>query len=71
MVKVLLHSENAYRLLKAEQHFIKKGRKEKFCMNVRRGAYIPQWNAEEGKFNWIPQNAVLNYNRYIDKPYIE
>ena len=69
-VKVLLHSENTYKLLKAEQHYIKKGKKDKFCMNVRNGAYIPKWNSEEGKFNWIPQNSVLNYNRYIDKPYV-
>jgi len=70
-VEVLLHSNNPYRLLKAEQHYIKKGKKDKNCQNVRTGAYIPKWNSDEGAYNWIAKNAVLNYNRYIDKPYIQ
>ena len=70
-VQVLVHDNSPYKLLRAEQHYIKKGRKNKFCMNVRRGAYVNQWNPEKQMYNWLPVNAVLNFNRYKDKPYIE
>ena len=43
-VQVLVNSDSGYKLLRAEQHFIKKSKKNKYCMNSRRGAYIPQWN---------------------------
>ncbi len=75
-VKVLLESENRYRLLKAEQHYVKKAKKDKrFGMNVYSGPYIPKWNAEandgRGAYNWILPNELMNYNKYRDKPYIE
>ena len=70
-VQLLLVSDNPYKLLKAEQHYAKKSKKDKNGMNVYSGAYICKWNPELGMNNWLPKNAVLNYKRYIDKPYIE
>jgi hypothetical protein len=75
-VQILLESKNGYRLLKAEQHYVKKAKRDKkFGMNVRGGAYIPKWNPEandgKGAYNWISPNELMNYNKYIDKPYIE
>ena len=70
-VQLLLVSDNPYKLLKAEQHYVKKAKKDKYGKNVRGGAYICKWNPELGAFNWLPVNAIMNYNKYIDKPYIE
>ena len=70
-VQILLESDNVYKLLKAEQHYVKKAKKDKYGMNTKGGAYICKWNPELGMFNWLPTNAIMNYNKYIDKPYIE
>ncbi len=67
-IKILFESNDGYKLLKFENHAIKKGLKTKVCLNKRnKGAYIPKWNPEKKMFNWIPAGKVGAYVRYKNK----
>lgn len=67
-IQLALVSENSYKLLKMEQHLIKKAKKDKKCLQNRGGAYIPQWNEETQMYNWINRGTVMNFLRYKNKP---
>lgn len=67
-VQMVFINDNPYKLLRMENHLVKKGRKDKKCLQNRTGAYIPQWNAELQMYNWINRGEVMNFQRYKNKP---
>ena len=64
-VKVLLESDNAYELLKAEQLALNEARKDKNCLNNATEAYIPAYNEATETYGWISKSAVLNFRKWL------
>ncbi len=53
-----------YQALMMEQRYLFASSRDRRCLNARQDAYVCKWNSEKEMFNWLSQNAVLNFNRY-------
>jgi len=64
IAEIILESENAYELLKAEQTALNAARKDKRCLNNNTEAYIPDFNDITGMYGWIPKTAVMSFKKW-------
>lgn len=64
-VEILLETDNAYDLLKAEQTALNAARKDKKCLNNNTEAYIPEYNETTGMHGWVSKSAVLNFKKWL------
>lgn len=67
VVDIILESDNAYELLKAEQIELDKSVLDKKCLNNTTLAYIPQFNELTGLYGWIKKQSVLNFKKWLKK----
>lgn len=64
-VKTLLHSENAYELLKLEQQELDKGANNPNFLNNQTEAYLPAYDYDLKSYGWIPQQHVINFKKWL------
>lgn len=63
-VEILLESDNAYELLKAEQKALNEAIKDKKCLNNNVEAYIPDFNEITGMYGWLPKTSVMSFKKW-------
>ncbi len=63
-IEIILESNNAYQLLKAEEMALEKAIKDRNCLNNNVHAYIPK-KKKDGMYGWIKPTWVLNYKRFL------
>jgi hypothetical protein len=63
--EIVLKSDSAYELLKAEQTALDADKANKLMLNNTTEAYIPQYNELTQKYGWISKGDVLNYNKWL------
>ena len=64
-VKVILQSENAYQVIKAEYLALKKVEGQQLCLNASFAPYEPKFNAKTDMFGWLTKNQFLNYKKLL------
>lgn len=66
-LRVLLESESAYELLKAEQLALNEAREDVNCLNNSVDAYVPNYNEATESYGWISKAAVLNFKKWAKR----
>jgi hypothetical protein len=74
-IEFLLHTDNPYEFLKAEQIALDAAKTDDNCLNKVFDVYIPQFTQVNGKKSWINRGFYLNFMNWkrnkeanLDKP---